>query len=175
MTEFRLAQTIEYRGYIVNEVFAPLPPGSHGSVVWNEDDSFTAFIDPNDSYDAQKDGILHELDEHINGRHFDNIQDKDANKLEMVAHHIISKPMVETRQSRWKPTPLKITLKNVCWVLDLDYKDVVAGRIECPDKPSRKKFDKMLKDKIARTSPAEVFDIYFEQAYADHERRLMDR
>ena len=97
MTDFVIANYFEYEGYIVNEVYAPMPRRQHGAIVPNEDGSFTTFIDPNDSYEMQMEGILHELDEHIKHRQFDNTEDKTADQLEADAHGIVTP--VETAES----------------------------------------------------------------------------
>ena len=90
MIEFQIVGHFEYKGYTIIEVYAPLSGNLHGSIVPNEDGTFTAFIDPRDSYETQHNGLLHELDEHLDKQKaFDNIEMKDANKLEMGAHHII--------------------------------------------------------------------------------------
>lgn len=93
--EFTYCGHFEYKGHTVNEVYAPMPRRQHGAVVSNEDDTFTAFIDPNDSYEAQLEGIKHELDDHLEHRDFDNIKDKNANTLEMDAHHVQTQRLAE--------------------------------------------------------------------------------
>lgn len=85
--EFTYCGHFEYRGYIVNEVYVPMPRRQHGAVVSNEDGSFTAFLDPADSYEMQLEGIKHELDDHLQGHDLEDIRNKDANQLEMAAHH----------------------------------------------------------------------------------------
>lgn len=80
---------IEYEGYSINIIYIDLPPGSHGNSVPNEDGSFTMFLDPRDSEEMQMYGFHHEFDSHIKQKHFDNIQDKNADHLEAEAHGIV--------------------------------------------------------------------------------------
>ncbi len=94
---------IEYEGYIINIVYLNLPSGSHGNSVPNEDGSFTMFLDPRDTLEMQEYGFQHEFEDHIKSKHFDNIEDKNADKLEAEAHHITeTKPeSVETPMPEW--------------------------------------------------------------------------
>ena len=69
----------------INLQYMKLPSGMHGACTPNEDMSYTIFIDPNDSHEAQIEGYLHEL-EHIKAGDFDRICDKYAGELEVEAH-----------------------------------------------------------------------------------------
>lgn len=77
-----------YDGYYLNIQYVPLPPGSHGASTPNPDGSYTVFLDPNDSTEMQAYGFWKELDGQIKKGHYDNIQDKEADQVELEAHDI---------------------------------------------------------------------------------------
>lgn len=71
----------------INVVYVTLPRGSHGSCCKNEEpDSYTIFLDPNDSRDMQMYGYTHELEHIVNGD-FENIEDKHVQTIERLAHY----------------------------------------------------------------------------------------
>lgn len=71
---------------IVNIAYIPLPKGSHGASVKNDEyDCYTIFLDPNDSQEQQEYGYLHEM-YHIENGDFENIGDKDVSQIEYEAH-----------------------------------------------------------------------------------------
>ena len=69
----------------INVQFVQFPPGIHGASTVNEDNGFTIFIDPRDSYEMQRETYHHEM-EHIRNGDFYNIAEKTARSAETNAH-----------------------------------------------------------------------------------------
>lgn len=92
---------VEYKDYIFNVQYQHLPPGSHGASLPNADGSFTIFVDPNDSSDMQSYGFWKEVHGQIEKCHYDNIQDKNANVVELEAHDIPAKPAPAPKKHKW--------------------------------------------------------------------------
>lgn len=94
---------VEYEGFIINLQYMPLPPDTHDSVTVNTDDSFTLFLDPNDSPEKQMEGFLHGVEKHIKGDHLYNTEDKNADELEVEAHDLKKEEPKKQRQKiTWK-------------------------------------------------------------------------
>ena len=69
----------------INVQFVQLPPGIHGASTVNEDNGYTIFIDPRDSYEMQMETYHHEM-KHIRNGDFDNIAEKHARDVEKAVH-----------------------------------------------------------------------------------------
>ena len=69
----------------INVQFFQFPSGIHGASTANEDNGFTIFIDPRDTYEKQLEAYNHEM-EHIRNGDFDSVCDKTARKVELGAH-----------------------------------------------------------------------------------------
>jgi hypothetical protein len=69
----------------INVQFVQFPPGIHGASTVNEDNGFTIFIDPRDSYEMQLETYNHEM-EHIRNGDFYDIEMKTARSAENRAH-----------------------------------------------------------------------------------------
>ncbi len=102
---------VEYKSYILNVQYQHLPPGSHGASLPNPDGSFTIFLDPNDSSDMQSYGFWKEVHGQIEKCHYDNIQDKDANQVELEAHDIPFAPAApKEKKHKWLYTYFDLSM-----------------------------------------------------------------
>lgn len=56
-----------------------MPPAIHGSVVPNDDGTFSVFVNANDSAERQREAVDHEVKKHIEG---DDFSKEDIREIE---------------------------------------------------------------------------------------------
>ena len=83
-------------GDYINVQFVQFPAGIHGASTVNEDNGFTIFLDPRDSYEMQIETYYHEMG-HILDGDFENISEKTASNAENNAHRKRFREPCETR------------------------------------------------------------------------------